>query len=261
VKRNKTKISDILKLITKVILALLVAGLFSLLIYFSFKWCQYNDLFAINSIYITGNNITDDNEILKICQELYNKNIFSINEKAIQRKLEKLPYIYAACISKFLPSSLVVRIYERKPLSFVKLKQLYVADENFTLLPLPEANRSLSLPVINYQLTPVPKINQMDKINDTNILSALNIVKSAKYEFKSLYNHISEVVITNEGFSIITTDRGIPIYLGKDNLKHKLRILLKFQETIGDSRTYTQFHYIDLRWKKQVIVGSSRKRG
>lgn len=255
------KISRAFKLIAKTGLILLITGMLFLLVYFSFKWCQYNELFVVNSIYIIGNDITDDNEILKICQVLYNRNMFSINVKAVQQKLEKLPYIHAACISRLFPSSLVVRIYERKPLSFVKLKKLYVADEDFVLLPLPRSSRNLSLPVINYQLTPVPEINQMDRIKDKDILSALSIVRSAKYELENLYKHISEVVITRDGFSIITTDRGIPVYLGKYNLKHKLKILLKFQETIGDNRAYTQFHYIDLRWRKQIIVGSSRKRG
>ncbi|MBO8131072.1 MAG: FtsQ-type POTRA domain-containing protein [Candidatus Marinimicrobia bacterium] len=252
---------NVLQSIITTIKILLFIAIFTSIIYLSLYWCKYLEIFNIKNIYITGNHITLKEDILKISKKYISQDIFLIHTDSLQKSLSDLPYVKVASVSKIFPSTILIRIEEREPLSFLKLDRLYVVDEDLTLLPLPKAKIHLNIPIISYNSDKKLKIRLLQMIENKDLVEAIQLIKNAKYNYPSIYKHLSELVIEDKEFKLITIDQGVPIYLGKGNWDYKLKVLSNFQQKAGIKNIYSSFRYIDLRWKKQIIVREKRTRG
>ena len=61
----------------------------------------------------------DNSVIKKDLIFLYQKNIFSINEKEIKERIEKNNFIESFEIKKIYPSSIKIKIFEKKPIAIL----------------------------------------------------------------------------------------------------------------------------------------------
>ena len=70
-----------------------------------------------------------------------------------------------------------------------------------------------------------------------------------------LVSKISEIHYRpTEDYVLYTTVNATPIYLGSDNIDLKFHILAHFQYLIKGKSELSDYQYIDLRWKKQIIA-------
>ena len=94
---------------------------------------NYNILkvFNIKKIEIKNNWILDDNAIQKDLNFLYQKNIFFLNEKEIKESIEKNNFIESFEIKKIYPSSIKIKIFEKKPIAILydKKKKFFYTDK------------------------------------------------------------------------------------------------------------------------------------
>ena len=107
----------------------LFVGLILLIFFSTYKFKNdYNILkvFNIKRIEIKNNQILDGSVIKKDLIFLYQKNIFSINEKEIKERIEKNNFIESFEIKKIYPSSIKIKIFEKKPIAI-----LYDKKEKF----------------------------------------------------------------------------------------------------------------------------------
>ena len=86
---------------------------------------DYNILkvFNIKKIEIENNLILNNDEIRNDLNFLYQRNIFSINEKEIRESIEKKSFIESFEIKKIYPSSIKIKIFEKKPIAIVQDKK------------------------------------------------------------------------------------------------------------------------------------------
>ena len=103
--------------------------------------------FKIENIIVNNNFIIKKEKIKKQLKENYNKSIFLIKESEIKKSLNKLEFLKDIEVKKKYPNTLIVKIYETKPIAILfkdKVKYLldsssnlivYKGDMHFTNLP------------------------------------------------------------------------------------------------------------------------------
>ena len=163
-------------------------------------------LFNIKKIEIENNEILNTNAIQKDLNFLYQKNIFSLNEKEIKEKIEKNNFIKSFEIKKIYPSSIKIKIFEKKPIAILhyKKEKFFYTDtgdaikfsdiEKFDNLPIVFSNRDnfnffyKNLVKINFPIDQIKsfyffEVNRWDLItinNKTIKLPIKNYEKSLK---------------------------------------------------------------------------------
>lgn len=81
----------------------------------------------IQDIYISGNTITDDTEIIKKLRSPIGKNILLYKPTEYEKDLTSISYIKKVKIRKVFPKILSVKVYEEYPL-FVKNSNIYITN-------------------------------------------------------------------------------------------------------------------------------------
>ena len=104
----------------------LLVGLILLIFLSTYRFKNdYNilKLLIIKKIEIKNNLILNNDEIRNDLNFLYQRNIFSINEKEIRESIEKKGFIKIFEIKKIYPSSIKIKIFEKKPIAILQDKK------------------------------------------------------------------------------------------------------------------------------------------
>ena len=238
-----------------IFLLFLSTSLIFSIIYGSINWCEYKELFNIDSIEVKGCYILTPQEVIKIVGISSETNILDLDLSSIQTKLEESPYIKAAIISKQFPNYLEILIKERVPICYINHDNLALIDGEGIALPLPKKHLETNLPVISGfdSDSLIYKLGYL--VPNEELLNVVNIINETIHFSPELYSEISEIHYQkNSNFTLYTIDGGTPIYLGKENLSKQINILAQFQCLLYNKRFLNDYQYIDLRWKKQIIA-------
>ncbi|HLI30004.1 MAG TPA: FtsQ-type POTRA domain-containing protein [Terriglobia bacterium] len=77
------------------------------------------------------------------------RNLFSLNLTAESRRLERIPWVKSATVSRLFPNRLVVNVVERKPLAFASVSgRLMLVDKKGVFLERPE-KAAFDFPVVH----------------------------------------------------------------------------------------------------------------
>ena len=242
-----------------IFLLFLSTSLIFSIIYGSINWCEYKELFNIDSIEVKGCYILTPQEIIEIVGTSSETNILDLDLSSIQTKLEESPYIKAAIISKQFPNYLEILIKERVPICYINHDNLALIDGEGIALPLPKKHLETNLPVISGfdSDSLIYKLGYL--VPNEELLNVVNIINETMHFSPELYSEISEIHYQkNSNFTLYTIDGGTPIYLGKGNLSKQLNILAQFQCLLYNKRYLNDYQYIDLRWEKQIIAKERR---
>tara|TARA_Y100000768_G_scaffold364364_1_gene324751 strand:- start:1080 stop:1739 length:660 start_codon:yes stop_codon:yes gene_type:complete len=190
-------------------------------------------IFNIKKIEIKNNEILDSNAIRNDLNFLYKKNIFSLNEKEIKEKIEKNNFIESFEIKKIYPSSIKIKIFEKKPIAILhyKKEKFFYTDkgdvikysniEKFDSLPIVFSNRDN----FNFFYKKLVKINfPIDQIK------SLYFFEINRWDLITINNKIIKLPINNY----------------EKSLKSFLRINVK--------DNFTKFKVFDYRINGQLIL-------
>ena len=89
----------------------------------------------IKKIIINNNSIIDKEEIKKELHFLYNTNLFFLKSKNIKKSLIKIDFIESFEIRKIYPSSIEIKIFEKKPIAIIqdKKRKFYFTSKKDTI--------------------------------------------------------------------------------------------------------------------------------
>jgi len=121
-------------------------------------------------------------------------------------------------------------------------------------MPLPRMGMNLPIPIVSgFNRTDTLQENgACSNVKLNQMVEVLNVIQQ---DYSAFYPQISELVFTGENdYIIYTADSATRIYLGQSDLTDKVELLHAFWSTIGDRKQWSNYEYIDLRYKKQVIV-------
>lgn len=238
--------------------SILIAGL-GLIIYGSIEWCHYIDLFAFTTFDVQGNRILSSQDILALAGVEESSSTLSVNPAPLQERLEQSPYIRAASVSREFPNCLRILVDERQPLCYLSHKELVLLDREGIVLPLPKKSMKTNLPVISGfekdSLLYTPGV----RAPNPNVLEIVAIIRRLSRQNPDLFTQISELHQWQNGRTIVyTIDGGTPIFLGERDLEYQLYILAEFQETLQGKQQLSDFQYLDLRWRHQIVAKKKR---
>ena len=180
-------------------------------------------------LYVSKQSIID--RVLEISHDDW----FSVNIDNIEREIYNKPGVDYTLIKKIWPSTLVLYIYDRKPLA-------YWGDNELLL-----DNMELINPdVFNFDSN-LPKFISNDSISKDYVYDTYvqlnNVARSNSEEI---------VTVSYEGnqFDVITSS-GYKIYLGSKNAKNKLKL---FFEVYKDVKNFSDVEYYDMRYSNGFSV-------
>ena len=116
--------------------------------YFITKKIIFSKL-QIKKIYIENNVIIDENDIKNLLTPILNKNIIFIDNTEIERILNTHSFIESFYIKKNYPDSLVIKIFEKKPIAILLNKKgKFYLSEKIELIEFRKIDNFEDLPYI-----------------------------------------------------------------------------------------------------------------
>ena len=108
-----------------------------------------NKFFKIQNIIIVNNFLIKESVINEKLREIYNKNIFLIKRKDTEKLLKDIEFLKKIEVKKRYPNTLVVKIFETKPIAILfKNKTKYLLDNSSNLISFKENMNFNQLPSV-----------------------------------------------------------------------------------------------------------------
>ena len=105
--------------------------------------------FDIEHIEVNGNLLIKEGKIINELKNIYEKNIFLVKKKDIEKPLSNINFLEKVEVKKKYPNTIVIKIFETKPIGYLfKNKEKYLIDSLSNLILLNEKNNSFDLPSI-----------------------------------------------------------------------------------------------------------------
>ena len=212
------------------------------------------------SINVEGNSFLSKKEILSMIAEDTIKKFGEIDSKVLEEKIEANPYILNATCTKDAIGNLDILVKERNPFAMIyssEENKLLFCSEDGTVFLHRQFLKSVDVPLINFKNEKLKIVN--NKItNSKKITEALQFLKLANEENKTLYYDISEITDDKRGNMLIfTNQKAIPVLIGKNNFEQKTKILNTFLIQFPIEFDSSKTKYIDARFDEQIILGTN----
>ena len=138
-----------------------------------------NKFFNIKKILITDNFLVEKNHIYERLENMYNKNIFLIKRKNLEDSLKNIDFLEKIEVKKKYPSTVIVKIFETKPVAFLQKDNVkYLLDSSSNLILL--KNR------MNFKGLPNVFGEEAENVL-VNFLNLLDVNGFPKKEIKNIY--------------------------------------------------------------------------
>ena len=246
----KNNLIKILNVVYQPLLCLVIIGIS---LFGSVKWAQFNQTFVVKDVKIEGINYFDDTVLSEYKKSIKDQNIFLSNLKGYKIEIESLDHIKGCKISRVFPSTVKVEVYEREPLAMISANDLIILDSEGICLPVEYCE--ISLPILSNFKNNQELYEKGKKTKSSNVLKSLDVIKYSKENFDSLYTNISEFVFNEHSeYEIILKNGRTKILLGDNNIFAKIDNLNAFATVLPADKTLESYRYIDLRYKRQIVV-------
>ena len=246
--------NDFIKILNAIIKPLSSFLLIATLLFGSIKWAEFNEMLIIRDVNIEGINYFDDTMLTEYKDSIENQNIFFSNLGSYKDNIESLDHIKDSKISRTFPNRVRIEIYEREPLAIINANDLIILDSEGICLPVEYCE--IPLPILSNFKNNQELYEKGKKTKSSNVLKSIDIIKYSKDNFYELYDNISEFVFNEDSeYEIILKNGRTKILLGDKNIFKKIDYLNAFADVLPNEKTLESYRYIDLRYKKQIVVG------
>ena len=228
--------------------------LITTIILLSFQWGSYRNVFEMDGLLITGENILEKSDYIELVGEIENQSIKDIDLEGLSEKLEQNPFVKAARVSKHYPNLIKVDIVEREPIAILNNKVQLMIDNEAVILPNNPFTENALIPVLSgfnpaNDLYPEGQVTFSIKVKE-----AIGILNFIQKNYDDFYEEISELTINkNDEYVIILSEQPTKVILGRDNISRKIKILINFDKALGQ-RQLTSYRLLDVRYSKQLVA-------
>lgn len=221
----------------------------------SLYWARYINHFDLTRIQLAPQAYLEEEQILELLELPPPSSLMGIDLAALQQELESYPYIKAARISRDFPSTLCVDVIERSPIAYINHSPFLIVDDAGVVLPLRNGEFEFDIPTLS-GFNPASELYPTgEKCLSRKVLEAVDFLTMIRKEFPDLYRDISEVTVnTTDEYVICLAEYPTKVLLGSTPSAWKIQLLNRFSNTIAGVRTLHDYRYVDLRYKKQIIV-------
>ena len=213
------------------------------------SWVENDNSFTIQSVKARGNHFVATQAILKAAQVPKGERIFSLETAPILERVESLPYVERAEITRIFPSTIEITVKERQPIALINAGGLWPVDADCQVLPRLKSTMQMDLPLVSgialRQEDGMPKLTPAAS-------RVIEFISQVKANHSLLFHQISEFHFgKDEQLVLYMMNRGVPAYLGKQQWLEKCdRLLAVLKLPQKEAKTAT----IDLRFENLVIT-------
>ena len=149
----------------------------------------------------------------------------------------------------------MIELVEREPIAILNGEPMVMLDSDGVVLPDIGNLIDFSVPILsNYN--PAPELYPIgDRALSVKVKESISWLNLLRSHYHELYNNLSEMTMENGNeIILILADYPTRVELGDSNSWSKIEILKKFQQNIEGEKQLSDFTYLDMRYKNQVIV-------
>ena len=207
-------------------------------------------------LHVTGSRLLSARSVKEIFKADLGGSILEVPFEERTQQLENLSWVEHAAILRMWPDRVWVRIRERQPVAFVRLKasesrraQPRLIDRGGVFLD-PPAGASFSLPVVTGISASMSLPNRLQRI-------ALfeSVVSDLDREEPRYSSFVSEVDVSDPQNARVTTIHEgdvIELQMGQRLFRHRWEVFLSYVDTW--KKQYGRVNSVDLRYRGQVAV-------
>ena len=207
-------------------------------------------------LHVTGSRLLSAHSVKEIFQADLGGSILEVPLEERTQQLENLSWVEHAAILRMWPDRVWVRIRERQPVAFVRLKasksrraQPRLIDREGVFLD-PPAGASFSLPVVTGISASMSLPNRLQRIALFESLVSDLDRKEPRYS-----SFVSEVDVSDPQNARVTTIHEgdvIELQMGQRLFRHRWEVFLSYVDTW--KKQYGRVNSVDLRYRGQVAV-------
>ncbi|MFO7665412.1 MAG: FtsQ-type POTRA domain-containing protein [Desulfobacterales bacterium] len=236
----------------KIILALSVMPAVSLFCIFGYDCLTQSDYFRAETIDVEGNQILSREEVIKEALVKPGDNIISVNLSMVRKRLMANTWIAEAEVERKIPSGIILRIKEHKPLAVLDIGKDFLLNENGEIFKEKTATDPESLPLVKGL-----KFSDLS-INDTKRSQPFNAVMTVLKLGRK-----PESIVPNSSITRINVDREIgltvfafnkTIKLGYNNYPDKYERLEKVFYLAQNGPDFSDFETVDLNNLSRIVI-------
>jgi hypothetical protein len=218
----------------------------------SLGW-YFNRMAHIKSIVVEGNYFTETSAILEKTAIPVNISPDSVSFLEAIARIQTLPYIKEATITKRPSGRLEVRVQERQPIGMlVNGPTRRYFDGDGVVLPF-VSGKGADVPLV-YGIGIKPVADSLKSVAFTQIRDFLILAGNDPVAASTL----SEIAWSREeGIVALSTENGIRIVFGSLNLAEGIRNWSLFYTQVIAIRGSSEFSSVDLRFNGQVVTKES----
>lgn len=204
--------------------------------------------FAVASVQVEGANYLAKEDILKLANLPARVNIFRVNIEQIKSRLSKDLRIQNADVSRNFPTTVIIKIIERRPIAYLASGYGFVQiDKQGIVLAAMKSIKDMKAPMIT-GIT-LKNIYIGDKVKQNNILPLLTYLSELD-EFS--FNQLSEINVKSSGEMIVyTLDSGYIRLAIVKNAVDKAKLTNQILHEINDKKLAIE--YIDLTYTSPYL--------
>ena len=251
-KRKKLDIRGFLKKIVRVAAVVVVLSLVFLVSFELYELIGKTTFLTLDRIDITGIKKLTREEILSTASVKPGDDLLGLRLSNMGEQLTKNPWVASVRVRRNFPHSLAIDVVERQPVGVVSMGYLYYLDGNGDIFkPLQEGD-SLDFPAIT-GLAEDDLVHDPAGTKETlkGVLSLLNELKKERSGI--VLTDISELHYDKGfGYTLFTTNKGLPIRLGMEGFSEKLDRLAKIYSQLQPQ--IPALEYIDLDYSDRIVV-------
>jgi len=228
-----------------------LCGLLGFTGYHTYRFVSRIVLFKLDTIEVTNNRRIDRREIILQAGVSPGDDIIRLNLRRIGEQLEKNPWIESVRVRRYFPHTLAIEIAEREPVAVINMGHLAYLDTKGTVFkPLTEGD-NLNYPIIT-------GVTEDDMARDPSgsgraLKEAVGLIALLKQGQAFRLDDVSELHYDKGfGFTLFTTQGGIPVRLGTDGYPDKLARLARIYKELQPQMLTLE--YIDLNYTDKIIV-------
>jgi cell division septal protein FtsQ len=207
-------------------------------------------VFTVRDIVVTGAEYLNSEDITKKASKEIGKNIFDVDIAGISHDLSTTYAAEEFTVYKTLPSTITIRIHERRPVALLNLKTLVGVDRNGVPLPHVGADLVETLPIV----TGIARVSDLaDSTVRARLVTGLKLLDEMRDKAPSTYRRISELNVSSMntlGVSLI--DNGLEVIIGDSDWMRKLPVLDKVISEVTYQKEAVKA--VDVRFGEKVFV-------
>tara|TARA_Y100000591_G_scaffold330938_1_gene363368 strand:- start:677 stop:1441 length:765 start_codon:yes stop_codon:yes gene_type:complete len=224
------------------------------LIKISSWWCINSNNLILKNISISKTKIIENEEFYKLVDKFMGNSLEEIRIDSITKIIEDHPYVEAARVSKWYPSTIKIELIEREPIAVLNINPMVLLDKYGFVLPYKTSKMNFNLPILNNFNTNLDFYPFGNKVLSENVGNCIEWLNRIKNDYPSLYKDISEMKMTSKNdINIILAEYPTQIFLGNNQIWTKIEILKEFETELLPMKL-SDFSYLDMRYDNQVIA-------